>query len=448
MVNRNMPNIGISVLGAGYVGIATALTFSSMGYSTLCVDNVRQKIDGINRGIPPVFEPGMDQLLSEMISSGKLTASTDLLKAIETTEITFVCVGTPSREDGGTDLSQMEAAARELGRILAVKDGFHSVVIKSTVPPGSTLGTIRNTIEKYSGKRAGDDFGLGMSPEFLKEGSALQDSISPDRLVFGTVDLLTEKILTTLYKGMDCPKLYTDVTTAEMIKYCANAFLATKISFANEFSNLCEVLGVDVDEMFKGVAMDRRISADFFRAGVGFGGSCFPKDIKSIITIARGKQKDLKILEAVLDVNEKQYSRVIEILEEYGPIDGKNLAVLGLAFKGGTDDVRETRSLPVIKKLIEKGARVRAYDPKAVENFKEYEIPGELAYVTNAEEALKDSHAVLVLTEWGEFRNIPEEVFIRLMARPLIIDGRRLFSRDHFREAEYRAIGSPPGYRK
>jgi UDPglucose 6-dehydrogenase len=383
-----------------------------------------------------------------MVSTGTLSATTDLLKAIEATRITFVCVGTPSREDGGADLFQMETAARELGSALAVKDAFHSVMIKSTVPPGSTLGIIRKIIEKYSGKRAGEDFGLGVSPEFLRTGSALRDSMSPDRLIFGIVDSETEKILRRLYEDINCPKLYTDVTTAEMIKYCSNAFLATKISFANEFSNLCEVLGVDVDDVFEGVGLDRRISADFFQAGIGFGGSCFTKDINSLITLARSGQSDLKILEAVLDVNEKQYSRVIEILDEYGPVDGKTVTVLGLAFKGGTDDVRETRSLPVIEKLLERGARIKAYDPKATEKFMKYEIPGEISYVTSAQEALKDSHAVLLLTGWEEFRDLPEEVFLRLMARPLIIDGRRMFSRDHFREAVYRVIGSPKGFGK
>ncbi len=443
-----MPKIRISILGSGYVGITTALTFSSLGYPTVCVDKVKEKIDEINHGQPPVFEPGMEQLLSKMVTAGTISATTDLMKALETSEITFVCVATPSGENDETDLSQIEAAVRELGEALAVKEGFHSIVIKSTVPPGSTIGILRNIIEKYSGKMVGEDLGLGMSPEFLSEGSALRDSLSPDRLVFGTLDAVTEKILKKIYENVKCPKLLTDVTTAEMVKYCSNAFLASKISFANEFSNLCEELGVDVDEMFEGVCMDRRISADFFQAGIGFGGSCFPKDLKSIIALARSRQRELRILEAVLEVNERQYLRMIEILEEYGPIEGKTVTVLGLAFKGGTDDVRETRSLPVIGELLGRGGRVKAFDPKAVENFRKYEISGELTYVNSAEEALKDSHAALFLTDWEKFRDIPEDVFIRLMSRALIIDGRRLFSRDHFKKVEYRAIGSPSRYKK
>lgn len=438
-----MSNFKISVLGSGYVGMATALTFSSRGYVTLCVDREADKVDNINIGIPPMFETGVAELTLEMVTKGVLRATTDLNEAVVESDITFICVGTPSGDDGRPDLSQVEGACIELGTALKRKDGFHVVIVKSTVPPGTTFETVRPLMERWSGKRAGRDLGIAMCPEFLKEGSALQDSLHPDRLIFGVMDGRTEEILREIYHDFNCAKLVRDITSAEMIKYCSNAFLATKISFANEFANLCERLGADVADVFEGVALDKRISPLFFNAGVGFGGSCFPKDVRGMISLAKDRGIDMKILNAVVEVNRGQFYSVIEKLEEYGTVVGKTVSVLGLAFKPGTDDVRETRSLPVIETLLLKGAQVKAYDPQAMDNFRKLGVEGSIIYTKDHREALKNSHAAIFLTEWEEFGNIKEEEFLQLMERPLIIDGRRIFISSGFRKVEYRAIGSP-----
>ena len=435
--------VRVSVIGTGYVGFASALTFSARGFFTYCVDKVPGKIERINAGISPIYEPGADELLSKAISKGLIKGTTDPVRAVTETDITFICVGTPSDGSGRVDLGQIEAAARELGDVMRYHNKYHVFIVKSTVPPGTTAGVVGPIIEERSGKRTGKDFGLGMCPEFLKEGSAVKDSLYPDRLILGVSDERCERALRRLYRDFDCPKLVKDVTAAEMVKYCSNSFLATKISFANEFANLCEAMNVDVDDVFDGVGLDGRISPHFFRAGAGFGGSCFPKDVRGIIEAAKDRKVEMRILDAVMDVNECQYMRVIEKLERHGPVSGKTIAVLGLAFKPGTDDVRETRSLPIIRYLLEAGARVRAYDPEAAENFKEFGLKGEITYVPGWRDALRGADAVVISTEWPEFSEITERDMVELMTRPVVVDGRRIFVGREFGEVKYDTIGTP-----
>ncbi len=436
------PKLKVSIIGAGYVGFALTLTFSSMDFTTYCMDRDSGKIGSINAGIPPLFEPGADKLLREGLTSGTIIGTCDLKEGVAKTSISFICVGTPPDDEGRPDLGQIEDAAHELGAILREKEGYHVVVVKSTVPPGTTMRVIKPILEEVSGKKTGRDFGLAMCPEFLREGSALKDCMDPDRLILGVSDDLCGETLGSLYRDFQCPKLVTDATTAEMVKYCSNSFLATKISFANEFANLCEAMNVDVDDVFEGIGLDGRISPLFFRSGIGFGGSCFPKDVLGIIEMAADRDVNMSILRAVMDVNDHQYMRVVDKLERYLDIEGRTVAVLGLAFKPGTDDVRGTRSLPVIRMLVERGARIRAYDPEATENFKRFQLEGDIIYTSGWRDALRGAEAVIICTDWPEFLDIDEGALLKLMARPLVIDGRRLFVDRRFEHVTYETIGT------
>ena len=439
----------ISIIGAGHVGMITALSLASKGFEIIVIDKDPRKIEMMNRGIFPIREAGLAELLGRIeLKGGSIEGTTDLLRTLEETNMGIICVGTPTDGSGRMNLSAIMDVSAELGNGLAETRKYHTVIVKSTVPPGTTLNVLRPILERRSGGKAGEDFGLGTCPEFLREGTAIRDSLHPDRLIFGVMERRTESLLTDVFRDFDCPKLVKDITTAEMIKMCSNAFLATKISFANEFANLCERLEIDVTDVFEGVGMDRRISPHFFRAGVGFGGSCFAKDIEGTIAVADGKNVDMRILRAVLDVNRTQFERVMDVLNESGISKGAVVSVLGLAFKPGTDDVRETRALPVIEELLQKGVRVRAYDPAAAENFKNLGVEGDIVYTDSCSEALMGSSAAIFLTEWDEFREILESEFTELMKRPLIIDGRQVFSGIKFHEVQYHAIGSGRTNRK
>lgn len=410
----------ISIVGSGYVGLVSGIGFVKLGNEVIFVDVDEKKIKMINNAQPPIYEEGLEELMREF--RGKYRATKDYREAILNSDVTFIAVGTPSREDGSIDLTYVEEAAKEIGKALREKKDYHIVVVKSTVLPGTTEDVIKPILEKESGKKAFEDFGLAMNPEFLREGVALKDFLNPDRIVIGIQDEKTKKVLEELYKPIDAPKLFTDIKTAEMIKYASNAFLATKISFANEIGNICKKLGVDSWKVFEGVGLDHRISPHFFRTGIGWGGSCFPKDVKALIRKAEEVGEEPIILKAVVEVNERQPLKLIELLKKHVPeLRGKTIGVLGLAFKPNTDDVRETRAYIIVKKLLGEGARVVAYDPKAMGNFKRFypDVGDRIEYAKSGEDVLKATDVILIVTEWPEFEKLD-------YSGKIVIDGRRV----------------------
>ncbi len=429
----------ISVIGTGYVGLVSGVGFAKHGHEVICVDIDEDIVQSINDAIPPIYEEGLEELLEKVVDSGRLSATTDLKNAVGKTDITFICVGTPSEEDGSIDTSAIEAATEEISEALDEKDEYHVVVVKSTVTPGTTDGMVKPILE-MNGKKVGDDFGLGMNPEFLREGVALNDFLDPDRIVIGGWDERSRKTLEQVYESFEAPKLVTDIRTAEMIKYTSNALLATKISFANEMSRICEEVGIDVYDVMDGVGLDHRIKRDFLNAGPGFGGSCFPKDVKAIKNLAQEMGIESKLLEAVLSINDEQPIHTVEILEKkLGDLRGKNITVLGLTFKGGTDDIRETRALPIVESLLEKGANVTGYDPKGMDNFSEL-VDG-IKYAKNIEEALIDAEACIIQNDWEEFSELEGKDF-EVMKDKIVLDGRRVLDEKKLGEdITYLSIG-------
>ena len=409
----------ISIIGTGYVGLITGVTLAQLGNDVILVDVIKEKIDMVNGGRSPIYENGLDNLLKELVEAGKLSATTDMEEALLSSDITFIAVGTPSQGDGSIDLSYIHSAIDGISSALKKKDSYHLIVMKSTVIPGTTESLIP-TIEEQSGRKSGKNFGMAMNPEFLREGVALEDSTNPDRIVLGVMDERSEAILRDLYSPINAPVLVVSPTTAEMIKYTANAFLATKISFSNEIANICDLFGVDVYEVMKGIGMDHRISPYFLKAGAGFGGSCFPKDVKALISASLMHGYKPHLLEEVIDLNERQPLRMIELAEKHaGSLKGKKVAVLGLSFKPDTDDIRESRAIPLVRGLLEKGAIVCAYDPQAADNFRKF-FP-DIQYADSPETALSDAEICMIQSDWDEFKKIDYDIY----EIELIVDGRR-----------------------
>ncbi|MCD4843849.1 MAG: UDP-glucose/GDP-mannose dehydrogenase family protein [Methanosarcinales archaeon] len=422
--------MNISVIGSGYVGTVSAACFADLGHNVVCIDIDTQKVDMINRGEPPIYEEGLEELLKK--HAGKnIRATSDYDEAVTSTDISFICVGTPSDAQGNIDLSIIKAASKSLGEALSSKKSFHVVVVKSTVVPETTENIVIPIIEEASGKQVGVDVGAAMNPEFLREGKAIYDFKHPDKIVVGAVDQRSDDLVSSLYSRLDCEITHTNPRTAEMIKYANNAFLATKISFANEIGNICKKLGIDTYQVMEAVGKDVRISPQFLNSGAGFGGSCFPKDVKAIIGKAKELGYDPGLLESAIEVNEKQPLLMIDMLEsKIGPLKGKKISLLGLSFKNDTDDIRESRSIPVIKALIDKGAIVSSYDPMACDNMRK--IYPDIAYYDSAVQALENTDACLIMTEWKEFNSLCSE--FKVMHRPLVIDGRNVI---HCKEIEY-----------
>ncbi|MGA1866390.1 MAG: UDP-glucose dehydrogenase family protein [Thermoplasmatota archaeon] len=429
----------ISVIGTGYVGLTTGIALAELGNQVILVDVIKEKLDTIMGGKAPFYEPGVDEMLSKHVGNGNITTTTDGGTAVKGTDVTFITVGTPSRKDGSMDDTHIRSASRMIGEALKVKSGFHVVVMKSTVVPGTTLGVIKEIIERYSGKRAGTEIGIAMCPEFLREGAAMQDSLHPDRVVVGCIDDRTYGMMEDLFSPLGSRIMRTSPTSAEMIKYASNSFLATKISFANEVSRICESLGIDVYEIMEGVGMDFRINPNFLRAGAGFGGSCFPKDVSALISIAKELGIETPILVGAIRNNEIQPKHLVEMGERIaGPLNGRKVAVLGLSFKPETDDIRETRSLPVIEELQERGALITAHDPKAMVNFRP--LSPDISYAGSPEEAVDRSEIVFLMTEWPEYRTIDWSSKSHLMA---VIDGRRTLDASSMKRIKYWSIGRP-----
>lgn len=422
-----MSDIRITMIGMGYVGLVTGAAFAKHGFDTTCTTRTPEKVEKLEAGSVPFYEPGLGELVKEVVDAGLFHGSTDNIACVKNSDITFNCVGTPSRSDGSIDLCHVKDSSADIGTALAEMDTYHVVVAKSTIVPSTTDSLILPILEEKSGKKAGEDFGLCMNPEFLREGAALHDSLHPDRIVVGGIDQRSIDRVMQVYEGFDCPKVATDLRTAEMIKYGANCLLATKITFANEFANICEFFGVDVYEMMKGVGLDFRINPSFLNAGVGFGGSCFPKDVNAITAAAKENGYTPRILDAILDVNRTQPLRVIELAQnKFGGLAGKRVALLGLSFKPDTDDVRYTRALPIAEALVDAGSQVVAYDPKATENFRKL-TDKDITYVSSAKEALADADLCIVQSDWEEIKTLTASDFKSLMKSPNVIDGRRTY---------------------
>jgi UDPglucose 6-dehydrogenase len=405
----------ISIIGSGYVGSVTGICLAALKHEITLVDVDTWKVDQLNKGNAPVFEPGLNKLLNE--NRNQVKATTDFRSAILNTDITFIAVGTPSKEDGSIDLTYIDMASSAIGDALKEKNTYHLVIVKSTVLPGTTENYIQKNIENRSGKLAGREFGIATNPEFLREGNAVEDFFQPDRIIIGGDDDQSCKMIQVLYSEISCPKYFTTIKAAEMIKYVSNAFLATKISFANEIGNICKKIDVDSYQVFEGVGMDKRICPQFFRAGIGFGGSCFPKDIRALLAMAKGYGISTNILEATISVNNSQPLELINLLKRHIPdLEGKKIGLLGLAFKPATDDIRESRAIPLIKELLREKAEVVCYDPLAIENFRE--MCNEISFAYNANEVLQ-SDAILIVTEWPEFENLD-------YSGKIVIDGRRV----------------------
>lgn len=404
----------ISIIGTGYIGSVTGACFAEMGHHITFVGRDTRKLDTIKSGKSPIFEPGLDSLLIKNMA--RIETTTDMTDAVKKTDLTFICVGTPPSEDGSSDLSQIRDVSGTIGKALGSESGFHIVITKSTVLPGTIESMVIPILEKESKKKAFTDFGIASNPEFLKEGTAVDDFFHTDRVVIGVNDRKTKEELEKLYRPLNVPIFTTTLMTAEMIKFASNAFLATKISFANEIGNLCKEQGIDSYDVFEGVGLDTRINPKFFRTGIGFGGSCFPKDVNALIAHAKSKGITLRILNSVIETNDDQPHRMIELLKKHISPKNRTIGVLGLAFKPDTDDIRESRALRVINMLLKEGAYVKVYDPVAMPNFKR-ECP-DLTYAASVSEVM-DSDAILIVTEWTEFESLDYH-------GKLVIDGRRI----------------------
>jgi len=412
----------ISIVGGGYVGLVTGSCFAKLGHDVTIIDVDPMKVQSINNGQPPIYENGLEDLLKKSAGTN-LLASTGY-DSVANADIVFICVGTPPRPDGSANLSYIESASTSVGTNLKTNVHYCVVVVKSTVPPGTTEKIVQPAVLRAAQKTE-REIGFAMNPEFLREGRAVEDFLHPDRIVIGSTDPRAGKRVADVYRNIAAPVICTGLTAAEMIKYTSNAFLATKISFSNEIGNICKHLGIDVYEVMKGVGLDQRIGPQFLNAGAGFGGSCFPKDVSALISLAKKAGENPLLLQSVLDVNEQQPHRMVALLEQrLGNISGKRISVLGLAFKDNTDDIRDSRAIPVIHELLEKGASVAAYDPMAISPMQRV-FPG-IEYGSSASDTLRGADGCLIMTEWPEFSQLDTE--FDLMARKIIIEGRRILT--------------------
>ncbi len=434
----------IAIVGTGYVGLVTGTCFAEMGVEVFCVDIDRQKIENLRKGIVPIYEPGLEEMVIRNYEVGRLHFTTELTEVLDQVEIVFSAVGTPPDEDGSADLKYVLDVARTIGRAM---NKYLLVVTKSTVPVG-TARRIRQTIADELDRRGVTiDFDIASNPEFLKEGAAVKDFMHPDRIVVGVESDRAKKLMEKLYHPFMLNNfriIYMDIPSAEMTKYAANAMLATRISFMNDMANLCEIIGADVNMVRKGIGSDTRIGSSFLYAGCGYGGSCFPKDVKALIRTAAEHGYPMRILKAVEDVNEEQKTLLFRKLSAHfgGDLQGRRVAMWGLAFKPETDDMREAPSLVLIDRLLEAGCQITAYDPVAIPEARR-RIGDRIAYANNIYETVEGADVLMVVTEWKEFR-LPAWARIRsLMKTPLILDGRNIYNIAEIEEAgfTYHCIG-------
>ena len=425
----------IAIVGTGYVGLVTGTCFAEMGVDVTCVDVQKEKIENLKKGIIPIYEPGLENMVHRNHEAGRLNFTTDLTEVLDDVEIVFSAVGTPPDEDGSADLKYVIEVARTIGRHM---NKYVLVVTKSTVPVG-TAQKVKAAIQEELDKRGVEiPFDVASNPEFLKEGAAIKDFMSPDRVVVGVESEKAQKLMTKLYRPFllnNFRVIFTDIPSAEMIKYAANSMLATRISFMNDIANLCELVGADVNMVRKGIGSDSRIGSKFLYPGCGYGGSCFPKDVKALIKTAEKNGYTMRVLRAVEEVNEAQKSILFEkIMKRFdGNLQGKRVAIWGLAFKPDTDDMREAPSLVLIEKLLAAGATVSVYDPIAMEECKR-RIGDVVTYAKDIYDAALDADALMVVTEWKEFRLPSWAVLKRTMKQPILIDGRNIYDRHELDE--------------
>jgi len=434
----------ITIVGSGYVGLVTGTCFSEVGIDVVCVDINEKKIENLKEGIVPIYEPGLEEMLLRNVKKGRLEFTTNLEEALEDCKVLFIAVGTPPDEDGSADLKYVLAVAHDCGRFMKE----HLVVVtKSTVPVG-TAAKVKAAIQEELDKRGVDiPYDVASNPEFLKEGAAIDDFLKPDRIVVGLDSSRAEEVMKSLYKPFTLnghPIIFMDITSAEMTKYAANSMLATKISFMNDIANLCEIVGADINMVRKGIGSDSRIGTKFIYPGIGYGGSCFPKDVQALVRTAKSFNYDLRVLKAVEAVNNDQKSVLFNKIMHYfkGDVNGKTVAVWGLSFKPQTDDMREAPSVVIIKKLLEAGAVVKAYDPIAMEEAKHY-LGESITYVEDQYEALIDADCVALVTEWPEFRFPNFKIIKKLMRNVAVFDGRNIYDPEEMKSKgiDYFCIG-------
>jgi UDPglucose 6-dehydrogenase len=432
--------MNICVVGTGYVGLVTGAVFADLGNDVICVDNAIKKIEALRAGQMPIYEPGLEEMVIRNKDDGRLTFSTDLPAAVRQADVIFIAVGTPPKETGETDLSHVEAVAAEIGRSM---ERYKVVVNKSTVPVG-TGEFVREVITRHQPRPL--DFDVVSNPEFLREGSAIEDTLRPDRIVIGAPNQQVAMTLVELYAPLERPMIITDLPSAEVIKYASNAFLAAKISFINAIANICEAAGADVSQVMKGMGLDSRIGMQFLQAGLGYGGSCFPKDVDSLIHTASQLGYDFKLLRSVVEINKERAAHLVEMMRKaIGPLEDKTIAVLGLAFKPNTDDMREAKSLEVVRVLHAAGVQIRAYDPVAMDNARAL-MPDDVVFCESAYEAAAGADGVALLTEWNEFKYLNLDRLRGLLRRPVIFDARNLYEPERMRRLgfEYYSIGRKP----
>lgn len=425
----------ISIVGTGYVGLVTGAIFADLGHKVYCIDIDESKIHKLQNGEIPFYEPGLKELVETNFKQKRLIFTTNYSTAVPKSKVVFICVGTPSGENGEADLSYLFAAVSETAKYL---DGYTLITIKSTVPIG-----VEEILDDLIEKNSKAQFELAFCPEFLKEGSAVNDARNPDRIVIGTKTKKSADILLDLFKHFNSQRIICDLRSAQMIKYAANAFLATKISYANMLANLCEKLAADVEVVIKGLGLDQRIGQAFLRPGVGFGGSCFPKDLSAFINIAEKQNCDFSLLSDVKKINQQQIDFFIEkITKTIHGLENKHLAVLGLAFKPNTDDIREAPALKIIQQLLKAKAKIRAYDPVAMPNTKKI-FAKKIIFCKDPYDAVEEADALLVITEWNEFKELDLIKVKKLMANPVIIDGRNIYEPSKVRSLGfiYQSIG-------
>jgi UDPglucose 6-dehydrogenase len=447
-----MYKYSISILGTGFIGLCSAACFADKDIKVIASTHNKRKADLINKGDPPFFEAGLKEMMTRIKNHtpNLLQCILDPVQAVIDTDITMITQGTPMLEDKSIDLSYIESTAREIGEALKQKDSYHLVVVRSTVVPGTTRNLVGKLITEVSGKIPGKDFGLCMQPEFLAEGSSVSDTLHPDRIVIGEYNQRSGAMLHEFYEYFygdhlkNCPILHMNIESAELVKYGNNCLLSTKISYANEFANFAQLVpNVDVVQVMKGVGLDYRINPRFLGAGAGFGGSCFHKDVNAILAWAKSKGYNSRLLKAVLDINDDQASKLVDMAEELaGNLKEKKVTLLGLAFKPGTDDMREAASIRVVKEMLKRGiTNIHGFDPKANQTAK-IELGDKIKYANTIEEALKDSECALLITEWDEFKNLTPDDFKKYMKTPNVVDGRRIYDYNKFMDTlPFRAIG-------
>ncbi|MDU4695580.1 MAG: UDP-glucose/GDP-mannose dehydrogenase family protein [Paenibacillus sp.] len=411
----------ITIIGTGYVGLVSGVCYAELGHHVTCVDQDSDKITLLRNGGIPIYEPGLDAIVQTNVREGRLYFHDQLDQCIKDSEIIVIAVGTPSLPNGEADLQYIEQAVRDIANLI---ERYTIIAIKSTVPVG-TNHKMNQLIEGITSV----DFDIVSVPEFLREGTAVEDTLHPDRVVIGAENQRPAEVMTKLHEPLGAPIIVTDLRSAEMIKYASNAFLATKISFINEIANICEKVGANVSEVAYGMGLDHRIGAEFLKAGIGYGGSCFPKDTKALIQIAGNADYDFKLLKSVVEVNQMQRMNVINKLQRaLGDLANKTIALWGLAFKPGTDDVRESPAIDIVKELLSRGAVVKVYDPVAMENFRQNVNDTRIVWTDDEWEAAKDSDAVCLLTEWNQFKKVDLRQLRDTLKQPILVDGRNVYT--------------------